>query len=60
MKEFEIPCMPKTAGRTIRFPNDIIEKIEKLIVGKDCTFTAFVVAATRAVLEDLKEKEEKH
>ena len=56
MSRFRIPSIPPTTNKTIRFPNDIIEEVEKAIVGKDCTFSAFVIAAVRAALEDLKEE----
>ncbi len=58
MATFRIPKLPSTTSKSIRFPNDIIEEVEKAIQGKDCTFTAFVVEATRVALESLKEEEE--
>ena len=48
---FKIPSIPPTTNKTIRFPNDLIEEVEQLIEGKDCTFSAFVVAAVRAAVE---------
>lgn len=53
---FKIPSIPPTTNKTIRFPNDVIEQVESAIQGKDCTFSAFVIAAVRAALEELKEK----
>lgn len=58
MKKFKIPSTPLTTNKSIRFPNDIIEKVEDAIRGKDCTFTAFVVEAVRIALENLEEDEE--
>ena len=29
MKEFKIPKIPATTSKTIRFPNDVIEEVEK-------------------------------
>ena len=55
MAGFKIPSIPPTTNKTIRFPNDVIEEVERAIVGKDCTFSAFVIAAVRAALEELKE-----
>ena len=55
MGNFRIPATPPTTNKTVRFPNDVIEAVEKAIVGKDCTFSAFVIAAVRAALEDLKQ-----
>lgn len=59
MPGFRIPKIPPTTSKSIRFPNDVIEDVEKAIVGKECTFTAFVVAAVRNALEELKEEENK-
>ena len=54
MAKFKIPESPPTVNKTIRFPNDIVEAVEQAIQGKDCTFSAFVIAAVRAALEDLE------
>ena len=55
MGKFIIPKTPPTTNKTIRFPNDVIEQVENAIRGKDCTFTAFVVAAVRNALEQIEE-----
>lgn len=55
MGNFKIPTIPPTTNKTIRFPNDVVEKVEKAIQGKECTFSAFVIAAVRAALEDIEE-----
>lgn len=57
MKKFKIPSVPPTTNKCIRFPNDVIEDVEKAIRGKDCTFTAFVVEAVRVALDNLNENE---
>ncbi len=54
MSAFRIPSVPPTTNKTIRFPNDVIEDVERAIQGKDCTFSAFVIAAVRNALEDLE------
>lgn len=56
MRKFKIPETPPTTNKSIRFPNDLIEQVEKAIKGKDCTFTAFVIEAVRVALENLKEE----
>ena len=56
-RKFKIPAIPKHTQKNIRFPNDIIEEVETAIRGKDTTFSAFVIAATRWALENLKEQE---
>lgn len=42
---------------TIRFPSDVVEEVEQAIQGKNCTFSAFVIAAVRTALEDIREGE---
>lgn len=58
MKPFHIPKIPATTNKSIRFPNDVIEQVEEAIRGTDCTFSAFVVEATRVALEKLKEQQD--
>lgn len=53
MGKFNIPSIPPTTNKTIRFPNDVIEAVEKAIQGKECNFSAFVIAAVRSALEDI-------
>ena len=60
MRNFKIPSIPPTTNKCIRFPNDIIERVEQEIRGTNCTFSAFVIEAVRVALDDLKENEEKH
>ncbi|MBQ4150501.1 MAG: hypothetical protein IJC81_01695 [Clostridia bacterium] len=55
MAKFKIPTTPSTTNKTIRFPNDVIEDVEKAIQGKECTFSAFVIAAVRRALEEIDE-----
>lgn len=54
MGKFKIPTTPPTTNKTIRFPNDVVEEVEKAIKGKECTFSAFVIAAVREAIDDLK------
>ncbi|MDD6159649.1 MAG: hypothetical protein PUB51_00760 [Oscillospiraceae bacterium] len=56
---FKIPSVPPTTNKTIRFPNDLIETVENLIRGRDCTFSAFVIAAVRAAVEEVENGDEK-
>ncbi len=53
MNSFKIPIIPSTTQRSIRFPNDLIDDVEKAIRGKETTFTAFIVAATRHAIDEL-------
>ncbi len=58
MRKFKVPVMPDTTTKCIRFPDEMIEKIEQIITGKRCTFSAFVIEAVRVALEAV-EREEK-
>ena len=55
MKSFKIPSIPPTTNKCIRFPNDVIENVEKAIIGKNCTFSAFVIEAVKVALSNLEE-----
>lgn len=57
MKKFKIPAVPQTTSKTIRFPNNIIDEVERAVQGTNCTFSAFVVEAVRVALDNLKEEE---
>ena len=56
MKKFKIPSIPPTTNKCIRIPNDLIDRVEKAIEGKNCTFTAFVIEAVKVALENLQEE----
>lgn len=58
MRKFKIPSNPPTTNKCIRFPNDLIEDVEKIIEGKNCTFTAFVVEAVKVAVDNLKIRKE--
>lgn len=56
MAKFKIPSVPQSTNKSIRFPNDVIERVEAEIRGTDCTFSAFVVEAVRVALASLEEE----
>ena len=58
MGKFKIPETPPTVNKTIRFPTNIVDQVEDAIQGKECTFSAFVIAAVRAALDDLQNGDE--
>lgn len=58
MRPIKIPRVPPTVSKSVRFPVDVIEAVEKAICGKECTFSAFIVEAARIMLENLEENEE--
>lgn len=54
MAPFKLPKTPSSTNKSIRFPNELIDAVEDAIRGKDCTFSAFVIAAVKAALDDLQ------
>lgn len=58
MGKFKIPSTPPTTNKTIRFPNDVIEAVERAIQGNECTFSAFVIEAVRSALDDLAQQDD--
>ena len=56
--KFKIPKTPSSTNKSIRFPNDLIERGEDAIRGQDCTFSAFVVEAVRVAMENLQDDED--
>lgn len=48
----------ETENKTIRFPLELIEKIEKAIQGKDTTFSRFVILACEYALKNMENEVE--
>ena len=48
----------ETENKTIRFPLELIERIEKAIKNKDVTFSRFVIQACEYALENLDSNNE--
>ena len=44
----------ETENKTIRFPLDLIDRIEKAIRGQDTTFSRFVILACEYALENME------
>lgn len=44
----------ETENKTVRFPLELINKIEKAISGKDITFSKFVIQACEYALENMQ------
>ena len=49
----------ESENKTVRFPVELIKQIESAIVGKDVTFSGFVIQACKYALEnlDIKDKQ---
>lgn len=58
MRRFKIPKGYNSTNKAIRFPDGVIEEVEKAICGTDCNFSQFIIEATRFALENLKEEAE--
>jgi len=58
MAKFKIPTVPPTTNKSVRFPNDVLERVNEAIRGMDCTFSAFVVEAVRVALDSLDEEKD--
>ena len=58
MDKFRIPKIPISVNKSVRFPVTMVDEVEEAIRGQDCTFSAFVIEATRVALENLKEEEQ--
>ena len=57
MRNFQIPAPVTTTSKSIRFPDALVDQVEEAIRGRDCSFSAFVVAAVRSALESLSREE---
>lgn len=53
------PDRKETENKSIRFPLELIERIEKALVGKNATFSAFVIQACEYALENMDVEEKK-
>ncbi len=54
--KFQLPIVPGTLSKNIRFPNDIIEQVERAVRGTNVSFSKFVIEATCVALENLQEE----
>ena len=59
-RRFQLPTVPETTPKNIRFPNDIIRQVDQVIQGTNVTFSRFVIEATRVALENMREEEDSH
>ena len=54
MQPFKISPKGETDNKTIRFPLELIDKIEKAIVGHTITFSRFVILACEYALDNME------
>ena len=55
MRRFELPKVPQSTNKSIGFPSDVIQRVEEAIRGTGCSFSTFVIEATRVAPENLNE-----
>ena len=48
------PDRKETENKTVRFPVELVEKINEAIQGKDVTFSGFVLQACEYALENME------
>lgn len=53
------PDRKETENKTVRFPIELIEKIEKALVRKNATFSAFVIQACEYALDNMEVEEKR-
>ena len=58
MRKFKIPKGYNSTSKAIRFPDDVIEEVERAICGTNCNFSQFIIEATRFALENLEEEQQ--
>ena len=51
------PDRKETENKTVRFPVELVEKINEAIQGKDVTFSGFVLQACEYALENMETSE---
>lgn len=53
------PDKKETENKSIRFPISLIERIEAVIVGKNVSFSGFVIQACEYALENMEKEPSK-
>ena len=53
------PDRKETENKTVRFPLELINRIENALVGKNATFSAFVIQACEYALDNMEVDENK-
>ena len=54
---FQLKPKKQTENKTIRFPEELVNEIEKNIQNKDVTFSHFVIQACEYALENVEDDE---
>ncbi|MDO4270231.1 MAG: hypothetical protein Q4C72_04805 [Eubacteriales bacterium] len=56
MEKFHIPKRSSWSYKTVRLPDEMIEKIQKRLMGTQTSFNAFIVGAVWFALDHLQEE----
>lgn len=54
------PDKKESENKTIRFPLSLLNSIENAIIGKNVTFSGFVIQACEYALENMEKEEDNH
>lgn len=49
----------ETENKTVRFPVDLINRIEQIMLEKDVSFSGFVIQACEYVVDELENEKQK-
>ncbi|CDB90109.1 YlcI/YnfO family protein [Butyribacter sp.] len=49
----------ETENKTVRFPVDLISRIEQIMIEKDVSFSGFVIQACEYVVDELENEKQK-
>ncbi len=55
MQTFKLPKQEQYTIKSVRFPNTVIDRVDKVIKDTDYSFSAFVVTAVKYALDQLDE-----
>lgn len=47
----------ETENKTVRFPIDLIKRIDKIMIEKDVSFSGFVIQSCEYVVDELEKEE---
>ena len=50
----------ETENKTVRFPVDLISRIEQIMIEKDVSFSGFVIQACEYVVDELENEKQKY
>ena len=55
MKPFTLKGESKSENKTVRFPTELLERINSVLVGSNSTFSSFVIQACEYALDNMED-----